>query len=312
MSTSAETPRFEPGKKKDNTVVQGSQYMSFVIDGRTYAIPLSDVAEITPFVELNHMPHMPTDVVGLLDLRGAVLPVISLRTRMGLPAKETYKGDTILLLDTQQGARIGILVDQVESVITAQEDQHAQLSPLLEGKSGKWVRAILLLEGKVVVVLEPNALVDTTQIGREDKEKFSVQVNDVELQLDKGLSDLIAMANYKEDEKIIPQMKSVIGHNESEITKVLEQVEAMLTSTDSAFNGLTSFKQEAASRGIKVFDPSLAKLDTITQEMQDHIFDVINQLQFQDIVRQKLERVLRHVLGMQGVISSGFHHGTSS
>ncbi|MCL1908756.1 MAG: chemotaxis protein CheW [Holophagaceae bacterium] len=311
MSAPAGKLNFDVGQES-NSVAAQSQYMSFVIDGRTYAIPLSDVAEITPYVELNHMPHMPADVVGLLDLRGSVLPIISLRTRMGLPGKDSYVGDTILLLDTQQGSRIGILVDQVESVITAFEDQHAHLSPLLEGKSGKWVKAILLLNGKVVLVLEPAALIDTSQIEEGEKKKVAVQVNDIELQLDKGLRDLIALAGHKKNDTVIPQIRSVIGHNESEVTKVIEQVESMLSSTDNAFSGISRFRQEAAMCGIEAFNVNLSQLENIAQEVQNNIFDVINQLQFQDIVRQKLERVLRHIIGMQDVVSAGFNSNSTA
>ena len=311
MSAPIGTAKFDSGSKKGDAIAQ-SQYMSFIVDGRTYAIPLSDVAEITPYVELNHMPHMPVDVVGLLDSRGSVLPIISLRTRMGLPGKDSHDGDTILLLDTQQGSRIGILVDQVESVITAFEDQHAHLSPLLEGKNGKWIKAILLLNAKVVLVLEPGALIDTTQIERGNSGKVAVQVNDLELQLDKGLRDLIALAGSKESDRVIPHIETVIGHNELEVVKVMEQVESMLASTDTAFNGISRFKQEVAMTGINAFDADLNRMEGITQELQNNIFDAINQLQFQDIVRQKLERVLRHIVGMQDVISTGFNGSATS
>jgi len=285
------------------------QYMSFVVEGHSYAIPLSDVAEITPYRELNHMPHMPRNVVGLLDLRGDVLPVITLRIRMGLPLKESHAGDMILLL-AHQDSRIGILVDQVESVITATEEQHAQISPLLEGVSGTWIRAILLLNGKVTLVLEPSALVkmppeeDPTQDG--PGRGGSVSSDDIEKRLDEGLANLIAMAGPREEGKIVPILKTVIGHNESEVTKVLDRVEKMLVSTDAAAVGVSKFRQEVATCGITDFDEVIRELDQSVQGVQNTVFDVVNQLQFQDIVRQKLERVLNHILGLQGVIADGF------
>jgi chemotaxis signal transduction protein len=292
------------------------QYMSFVVEGHSYAIPLCDVAEITPYRELNYMPHMPKNVVGLLDLRGAVLPVITLRLRMGLPLKESHKGDMILLL-AHQNSRIGVLVDQVESVITATAEQHGHISPLLEGDSGKWVNAILLLGERVILVLEPAALLamppeegptdDTTAT-----EHTVFDTSDIERKMDEGLRDLIALAGTREDGKIVPILDSVIGHNETEVAKVLDRVEKMLASTDTAAIGVSKFKQEVAMCGISTFDGIIAEMEKSVQGLQSTIFDVFDQLQFQDIVRQKLEKVLHHILGMQGVISDGFTAGEAA
>ena len=58
------------------------QFLGFHLAGQLFGVPLAQVAEITPFKTLNQIPHMPKSVEGLLDLRGQVIPVISLRTRM--------------------------------------------------------------------------------------------------------------------------------------------------------------------------------------------------------------------------------------
>ena len=289
-----------------------SKYMSFMIDGRTYAVALSHVAEITPYAELNQMPHTPVCVEGLLDLRGHVLPVVSLRTKMGLPKKESRETDTILIL-THDDSRIGVLVDQIESVITANHDEQVPVSSLLEGSDGTWVREILLLNGKVILVLEPSSLVRISQHeapSDASKELASIQLNDIELQLDEGLRKLISLASTKDEggrSNVIPEVKSIIGHTESEMTKVIDSVESMLASADAAFGGLGRFKQEVAISGMKGFDAKMSELDTVTQEVQDSIFNLIQQLQFQDIVRQRLEKVLHHIVGMHGVISKGLN-----
>jgi len=284
-----------------------SQYMSFLINDRSYAISLSQVAEITPYCELNQMPHTPKCVEGLLDLRGQVLPIVSLRTIMRLPKKETHKADSIIIL-THEGSRIGVLVDQVESVITANEEHQMNVSPLLEGRDGTWVKEILLMNGKVILVLEPESLLRISQNEALDQTLAHVFVDDqdIELKLDEGLRNLIALADSKPDEKVVPQIESVINHTEQEMSKVIERIESMLSSTDAIFTGIGRFKQEVAIDGLKGFD-GLGELDKTAQELQDRIFDVIQQLQFQDIIRQKLERVLRYIMAMNNVISTGIN-----
>ncbi|MDR2561083.1 MAG: chemotaxis protein CheW [Holophagales bacterium] len=320
MSAIGQAPTAKEGEAAAASESSVKQYMSFVVEGHSYAIPLCDVAEITPYRELNHMPHMPKNVVGLLDLRGVVLPVITLRMRMGLPLKESHAGDMILLL-AHQNSRIGVLVDQVESVITATEEQHGQISPLLEGDNGKWINAILLLGEKgerVILVLEPSALLqmppeeDPRDDGSGTEHGGGVDTSEIERKMDEGLRELIAMAGTREDGKIVPILDAVIGHNESEVTKVLDRVEKMLSSTDSAALGVSKFKQEVAMCGINAFDGVITELEKSVQGLQTTIFEVFDQLQFQDIVRQKLEKVLHHILGMQGVISDGFTSGQAA
>jgi len=317
MSALEQAPTAKEGEAAAALETSVKQYMSFVVEGHSYAVPLSDVAEITPYRELNHMPHMPKNVVGLLDLRGVVLPVITLRMRMGLPLKESHAGDMILLL-AHQNSRIGVLVDQVESVITATPEQHGQISPLLEGSDGNWINAILLLDGRVILVLEPSALLqmspekDPRDDGSGTEHGGGVDTSEIERKMDEGLRELIAMAGAREDGKIVPILDAVIGHNETEVAKVLERVEKMLTFTDSAAVGVSKFKQEVAMCGINNFDGVIAELEKTVQGVQSTIFEVFDQLQFQDIVRQKLEKVLHHILGMQGVISDGFTSGQAA
>jgi purine-binding chemotaxis protein CheW len=284
--------------------------MSFLINGKTYAFSLFHVAEITPFCELTQMPHTPKCVEGLLDLRGHVLPVISLRTILHLPKKETRDADSILIL-THEGSRIGVLVDQIESVISAGEEQHEAVSPLIIGQSGNWVREILMLNGRVILVLDPDTLLNLSQltVAEEQETQFTAEmVDDVELMLDKGLRELIAMAAENSGDgkkKIVPQIETVIQHTESEILKVLERMETMLASTDNAFRGVALFKDEILMGRGKGLEKGLEELDSITQSVQNDIFDIMQQLQFQDIVRQRLEKSLRHLLGMHNVISFG-------
>ena len=111
------------------------QYLTFTLNKRTYAIPLAQIAEITNNLELNHMPHMPKGVEGLLNLRGKVLPVINLRTRLGVALRDSKLSENILILDTG-GHDIGILVDRVESVLTITSDQLTAIERKLAFRKG--------------------------------------------------------------------------------------------------------------------------------------------------------------------------------
>jgi len=97
----------------------------------------------------------------------------------------------------------------------------------------------------------------------------------------------------------------VISQTESEVLKVLERIEAMLVCSDNALAGVSRFKQEIDMGHGKGIENGFKELDRVTHDMQDMLFELIQQLQFQDIVRQRLERALQHIIGMHNVISFG-------
>lgn len=277
------------------------RFLTFRLEGRTYGLPLRCVAEISPWRELNRIPHMPKAVEGLLDLRGRVIPVVNLRSRMGLPPR-TGSGGSILVLDLA-GSPSGLMVDGVEAVLAVSSDELVPPSPLLAGIEGAWVETFILDAGRVVPVLDA-ALVASQGLGRAHALSEAGTALSLEERLDADLRRLIELAPPKEEGgKVIPQIESSISYTEQEMAKVLDRVEGMLAGVDRAFKGLGFLKQEASLGRLKGHEKAVAELERSNQELQDTIFALIQQVQFQDIARQKLERVLAHLRGMQVAIS---------
>jgi purine-binding chemotaxis protein CheW len=277
--------------------------MTFHLDGRTYGLPLRFVAEICPHQELNRMPHMPRAVEGLLDLRGRVIPVVNLRVRMGLPPLEAGRTGSILVLDLA-GTPTGLLVDSVDAVLSVEEEHLVPASPLLAGVEGAWVEGFIVQGERVVAILDA-AQVASQGIARGPKSRETLATLSLEERLDADLRKLIELAPAKEAEgqRVIPQIESSISYTEQEMAKVLDRVEAMLAGADRVFRSLGLLKQEAGLGRLKGQETVLADLEKSNQDLQDTVFTLIQQIQFQDIARQKLERVLAHLRGMQVAIS---------
>ncbi|MFN7958413.1 MAG: chemotaxis protein CheW [Holophagaceae bacterium] len=281
------------------------RFMTFFLNDRAYGLPLEHVAEITPFRELNKLPHMPRSVEGILDLRGRVVPVVNLRVRMSLPPLDPSKTGTILVLDLA-GTATGLLVDAVDAVVSIPDSDLVPASPLLAGLDGAWCEGFIV-QGERVVTLLDAALIAIQGMGRTQGRE-ALAARSLEERLDDGLRRLIEMAPPKEqgEHRVLPQIETSISYTEQEMAKVLERVEAMLASTDRVFQGLGYLKQEAGLGRLKGHERDIADLERTNQEMQDAVFALIQQMQFQDIARQKLERVMAHLKGMQVAISGKF------
>ncbi|MBK8792649.1 MAG: purine-binding chemotaxis protein CheW [Holophaga sp.] len=297
-----------PALRQPGGAVHGEnarQYLTFTLEDRAYGVPLLQVAEISPNRDLNRMPHMPKGVEGLLDIRGTVIPVVNLRTRLGFSTLEATEAGNILIL-AMAGNLIGVLVDEVRSVVTATQEEHAPAGPILAGKDGAWVSGFLVQGDQVTVLLDTALII---ALGGDRVVHVSAAELDLEQKMDETLRQLIDLAPQKsqiEGGRIIPQMEAAIQHTEDEMSKVVARIERMLVEADLAFHGMVRLKQESGLGRLPGQEALLAELEKNTQAIQDQLFELLHQIQFQDIARQKLERVLNHIRGLQMAIGQKF------
>jgi purine-binding chemotaxis protein CheW len=96
------------------------QYLIFTLGGESFAIGILAVKEIIEYGSLTAVPMMPEVVRGVINLRGAVVPVIDLSRRFGQPRTEVRKRTCIVIVElAQDGERhdVGVIVDAVNEVI---------------------------------------------------------------------------------------------------------------------------------------------------------------------------------------------------
>jgi purine-binding chemotaxis protein CheW len=80
------------------------------------ALPEASVVEVLPSASLVPLPDAPSSVMGLLNVRGTIVPVLDLRARFGLPPKQLAPSDHFVLTRTRQ-KRVGLRVDRAEALV---------------------------------------------------------------------------------------------------------------------------------------------------------------------------------------------------
>jgi purine-binding chemotaxis protein CheW len=108
----AVTPSIVDGRAVPESDIASEKLLIFRIDGETFGLRLAIVAEIARLPELAHMPLAPPCLLGLANLRGIVLPVISLRILLHLPDIETSEQSRVVIL--RGDAPVGLVVDRIE------------------------------------------------------------------------------------------------------------------------------------------------------------------------------------------------------
>ena len=129
------------------------QLVVFELGDESYGVDISRVQDINRMQEITEIPHAPESVVGVINLRGRVIPVIDLRKRFGLP-DAVHTKDTRIVVVHLEGNLIGVIVDAVSQVLRIPADIVEPPSPVLAGVDSKYLRGIAKLDDKLVILLD--------------------------------------------------------------------------------------------------------------------------------------------------------------
>jgi purine-binding chemotaxis protein CheW len=109
-------------------VLEVQQFLTFVLDGTPYALPIERVQEIVRIRPTTPIPRAPEDVRGVISLRGEIVQVIDLRRRLGLETLAPTRSNRVIVVHGGDGRMAGLLVDTVTEVLTVTEDALRQPS----------------------------------------------------------------------------------------------------------------------------------------------------------------------------------------
>ena len=125
-----------PARDVDKIPAEVNQYIVVGLGNEQYGIDIRYVDNIVRMQRITRVPKMPNYLIGIINLRGEVLPVISLRLKMGLASDEYSKSTRIIILKTEQEGTLGVIVDRVQEVVTLDNLHMDAVDDLkLEGKN---------------------------------------------------------------------------------------------------------------------------------------------------------------------------------
>jgi purine-binding chemotaxis protein CheW len=134
-----------------------ASYVIFTLHGLTYGIDAIAVKEIFSLPELAIAIDAPEDIVGLLNLRGKLIPVMDLNRRFGYPFQEYQVGDSVIAIE-QDGEMLGIVVNQVREVIAIAPEEIE--STIYSRHPSKLISSVAKLGAGNIALLKSAALFD--------------------------------------------------------------------------------------------------------------------------------------------------------
>ena len=133
------------------------QYIVIKMGDEQYGIDIRYVDNIVRMQNITRVPKVQAYLKGVINLRGEVIPVVSLRLRMGLPADEYTKNTRIIILKTEAG-NLGVIVDEVREVVTLGEENIEKLAHEQKDSRANFVNGIGKNGGELISLLDRNAI----------------------------------------------------------------------------------------------------------------------------------------------------------
>jgi len=134
-----------------------SQYLTFALGGEIYAMSIEHVREIIEFDGLTTVPMMPPFLRGVINLRGAVVPVIDLKERFGRERTEIGRRTCVVIVEIEQNgeaSNLGVMVDAVNEVVEVDRSRLEARPSFGTDLRQDFIEGILDLGGHFLVVLD--------------------------------------------------------------------------------------------------------------------------------------------------------------
>ena len=132
-----------------------NQIVVFELGSEHFGIEIAKVESIIKMQAITLLPHVPSFVEGVTNLRGKVLPVIDLRKRFGLLAKEADKSSRVIVVNIEQ-TEVGMIVDGVSEVLTIPEGAVDAAPAITSTVDSAFITGIAKLDRRLVILLDLN------------------------------------------------------------------------------------------------------------------------------------------------------------
>jgi purine-binding chemotaxis protein CheW len=128
-------------------------YLTFQIGDQEYGVEILKVREIIGMMPMTKVPGSPAVVTGVINLRGKVIPVISMRTRFGLPPIEATPQNVIIIVESDQ-LQAGLSVDLVREVAAIPDDETEPPPSYGLNVDTGYVKALAKSQGRIRILLD--------------------------------------------------------------------------------------------------------------------------------------------------------------
>jgi purine-binding chemotaxis protein CheW len=138
-------------QREENTL--HGRFLTFTLVDDIYGLPIEYIVEIIGIQSITIVPNVPAYIKGIINLRGKIIPVIDVRLKFGKCEAE-YNDRTCVIVIEISDISVGLIVDNVDEVLTIEEDNIAAPPANRMGFENRYIMGIGKMGGKVQLLLD--------------------------------------------------------------------------------------------------------------------------------------------------------------
>jgi purine-binding chemotaxis protein CheW len=129
------------------------RFVVFRLGEHEYGVPIMDVHTVERVTPITRVPRSPEYVMGIINLRGEVVPVINLRRRLGLPDREIDEKTHIVVVWID-GENVGMLVDELSQVLPIPSSQIEEAKDIIGNVENPYLRGVGRADDRMITLLD--------------------------------------------------------------------------------------------------------------------------------------------------------------
>ena len=142
----------------------GGQFLTFTLGDEAYGVEILKVQEIRGYSAITPIPNTPSHVRGVMNLRGAIIPVVDLRLQFGM-AESEYNQFTVIIVVTVGSKTVGVIVDSVSDVLNMARADVQDTPDLGAQVDASFISGIAKSGEKLVALLDIERVLGTDMLG---------------------------------------------------------------------------------------------------------------------------------------------------
>lgn len=139
------------------------QYIVTQLGNEQYGIDIKYISNIVRMSKITRVPQVVKYIKGVINLRGEVIPILSLRLKMGLGEDVITKKTRIIILKMDQHESVGVLVDEVKEVVTL-DDEHIEKVSYDKNEKAKFLCGVGKYDEKLISLLDIDAVLAENEV----------------------------------------------------------------------------------------------------------------------------------------------------
>lgn len=135
------------------------QFIVFRLEKEQYGIDIKNISSISEYLEITKVPNSPSLIEGVINLRGDIVPVVSLKRKFNVPDCITTAETRIILYKSSKNV-VGFLVDEVSQVIKLDQEAIDPPPDIIRSADREYIEGIGKVEGKIIILLNLERMTD--------------------------------------------------------------------------------------------------------------------------------------------------------